>query len=229
MLTGLVGSVNVARAAFASESSLSCFHSRRCTRRYYKFFSTSGGIFCRLCADPIDPLDPHEHCITCLGLAYAEAAFSESDCALCTDLLACVWGLEGALLVALWRWGPLLPASHWWALPFPPPVPFADESLRPEEDEDSNVHLGVRQAEFRLSQMKDGHRKTIVVIAVIVAPNRRSCVVQWERFKDGRCHDLATKDSLRYSMIITQCVRWLLFMFTDQPINMQHEINAMWR
>lgn len=28
---------------------------------------------------PIDLPDPHAHCIACLGLAHAEAAFSESD------------------------------------------------------------------------------------------------------------------------------------------------------
>ncbi len=59
---------------------------------------------------------------------------------------------------------------------------------------------------FRLSQTKDWHRETIVAISVIVAPNWWFCVVQWERFKDGRCHSLATKDSLQYSMIIAQCI-----------------------
>ncbi len=34
-----------------------------------------------------------------------------------------------------------------------------------------------------------------MAISVILAPNQLSCVVQWERFKDGRCHDLVTKDS----------------------------------
>ncbi|KAA0724027.1 hypothetical protein E1301_Tti019926 [Triplophysa tibetana] len=44
--------------------------------------------FCCLCAGPIDPQDTHEHCITCLGLAHAEAASCESDCAHCADLPA---------------------------------------------------------------------------------------------------------------------------------------------
>ncbi len=55
---------------------------------------------------------------------------------------------------------------------------------------------------FQLSQMKE----TIAVVSLIVSPNQWCCVVQWERFKDGCCHGLATKDSLRYSMIIAQCV-----------------------
>ncbi len=50
---------------------------------------------------------------------------------------------------------------------------------------------------FWLSQMKDWHRDTIVAISMILAPNLWSCFVQWEMVKDDRCHDLATKDSLR--------------------------------
>ncbi len=62
------------------------------------------------------------------------------------------------------------------------------------------------QDSWFLSLTKDWHRETIFAISVIEAPNRWSCVVQWERFKDGHCHSLVTKESLRYSMIITQCV-----------------------
>ncbi len=39
--------------------------------------------------------------------------------------------------------------------------------------------------DFQLSQTKDWHRETILAISVIVAPNRWSCVVQWERVKHG--------------------------------------------
>ncbi len=37
--------------------------------------------------------------------------------------------------------------------------------------------------DFRLSQMKDWHRETIMAISVTVATNPWSCVLQWERFK----------------------------------------------
>ncbi len=47
---------------------------------------------------------------------------------------------------------------------------------------------------FPLSSSPD---ETIVAISVILAPNRWSCVIQWDRFKDGCCHSLANKDSLR--------------------------------
>ncbi len=44
-------------------------------------------FYCRICAGPIEnPPDNHEHCIACLGLAHAEAALEESDCAQCADL-----------------------------------------------------------------------------------------------------------------------------------------------
>ncbi len=43
--------------------------------------------YCRICAGPIEnPPDGHDHCIACLGLAHAEAALVESDCARCADL-----------------------------------------------------------------------------------------------------------------------------------------------
>ncbi len=43
--------------------------------------------YCRICAGPIEnPPDGHDHCIACLGLAHAEAALEESDCAQCADL-----------------------------------------------------------------------------------------------------------------------------------------------
>ncbi len=42
--------------------------------------------YCRICAGPIVPPDSHDHCIACLGLAHAEAALEESDCAHCADL-----------------------------------------------------------------------------------------------------------------------------------------------
>ncbi len=35
---------------------------------------------CKICAGPIEPLDHHLHCVTCLGLAHAEVALDESDC-----------------------------------------------------------------------------------------------------------------------------------------------------
>ncbi len=41
---------------------------------------------CKICAGPIEPLDQHLHCVTCLGLAHAEAALDESECGLCADL-----------------------------------------------------------------------------------------------------------------------------------------------
>ncbi len=43
--------------------------------------------YCRICAGQIgNPLDNHSHCVACLGLAHAEAALEESDCAHCADL-----------------------------------------------------------------------------------------------------------------------------------------------
>ncbi len=42
--------------------------------------------YCRICAGPIVPPDSHDHCIACPGLAHAEAALEESDCAHCADL-----------------------------------------------------------------------------------------------------------------------------------------------
>ncbi len=44
--------------------------------------------YCRICMGPIEnPPDNHDHCIACLGLAHAEAALEESDCAQCAHLL----------------------------------------------------------------------------------------------------------------------------------------------
>ncbi len=43
--------------------------------------------YCRICGGLIEnPPDIHDHCIACLGLAHAEAALEESDCAQCADL-----------------------------------------------------------------------------------------------------------------------------------------------
>lgn len=67
--------------------------------------TASDGTFYWICVGPID----------------YETMLSESDCVLCTNLPGCVWGLEGAMLVPLWGWGRLLPASHWWALLSPNP------------------------------------------------------------------------------------------------------------
>ncbi len=92
--------------------------------------------------------------------------------------------------------------------------------------------------DFWLSQTKDWHRETIVVISAIVAPNRWFCVVQWERFNDGRYHSLATKDSptiifcqcQKYSMIIAQSVcSYDPRLLTGQNIKTWHEIKATWR
>ncbi len=80
--------------------------------------------------------------------------------------------------------------------------------------------------DFQLSQMKDWHRETIVAISLIVAPNWWSCVVQWERFKDGRCHGLATKDTIQHDHHTVCLLLW--HTFTDQPIKMWHGINATW-
>jgi len=51
--------------------------------------------------------------------------------------------------------------------------------------------------DFWLSQTKDCHCETIMAISVIVALNRWSYVIQWERFKDDCFPGLATKDNLR--------------------------------
>ncbi|XP_056608266.1 uncharacterized protein LOC130425869 [Triplophysa dalaica] len=123
--------------------------------------------YCRLCAGPIDPQDTHEHCIACLGLAHAETAFCESDCAHCADLPARVLrtrrniarGNIGSRLTATNESLVSLPAPRGSGddtapgrcpLPSPhSPVLYADESLRPppsvlgavsfgaEEDDDS--------------------------------------------------------------------------------------------
>lgn len=98
---------------------------------------------------PIDPPDPHKHCIACLGLAHTEAAFSESDCVHCTDLpahvsrtlrnIAC--GLTGMRSTAARKVlvDPPLPCGDnddfaWGLRPLTSPhspVLFFDESLRP--------------------------------------------------------------------------------------------------
>ncbi|XP_056593677.1 uncharacterized protein LOC130412904 [Triplophysa dalaica] len=123
--------------------------------------------YCRFCAGPIDPQDTHEHCIACLGLAHAEAAFCESDCVHCADLPARVLrtrrniarGNIGSRLTATNESLVSLPAPRGSGddtapgrcpLPSPhSPVLYADESLRPppsvlgavsfgaEEDDDS--------------------------------------------------------------------------------------------
>ncbi len=86
-------------------------------------------------------------------------------------------------------------------------------ALTPDQHTHTHTHTWTFKAlntlhDFWLSQTKDWHRETIVAISVIVASNQCSYVVQWERFKDCRFHGLATKDSLRYRMIIAQCVCW---------------------
>ncbi len=59
---------------------------------------------CKICAGPIEPLDQHLHCVTCLGLAHAEAALDESDCGLEVRVLRArrdvVHGLFGVGLTA---------------------------------------------------------------------------------------------------------------------------------
>ncbi len=57
--------------------------------RIFSFMTDSCKMtsYCRICAGLIgNPPDNHSHCVACLGLAHAEAALEESDCAHCADL-----------------------------------------------------------------------------------------------------------------------------------------------
>ncbi len=79
---------------------------------------------CKICAEPIEPLDHHLHCVARLGLAHAEAALDESDCGYCADLPAVCSGPAAIWFAAYSGWGSLPPAGgpplSWRRLAMPP-------------------------------------------------------------------------------------------------------------
>ncbi len=84
--------------------------------------------YCRICAGPIEnPPDGHDHCIACLGLAHAEAALVESDCARCADLPLRV--LRTRRNVARGLLGVRPTAANVLLVGPPPPLESGDDNL----------------------------------------------------------------------------------------------------
>lgn len=90
---------------------------------------------CQICAGPIDPPDLHQFCVTCLGLAHAEAALTDDTCAHCAELP--VRALRARREVARATAG-MRPTAASEPLVGPPPpevefddVNFAEVSFRP--------------------------------------------------------------------------------------------------
>ncbi len=77
---------------------------------------------------PIEnPPDNHDHCIACLGLAHAEAALEESDCAQCAHLLLRV--LRTRRNVACGFFGVSPTAANVLLVGPPPPLEGGDDNL----------------------------------------------------------------------------------------------------